>query len=201
MPRPETEHLVEAALAALRAARQTARPHRRHRHRQRRDRDRAGGRTARCVGVRHRHLARRDRRRAPQRRAQQRLPASARSCTAIWPRRWRASRRSTRSSRTCRTSRRRAIPVAPDPVAFEPSLALDGGADGLALYRRLIAQLPALLAPQATRPVRSGAGHDRAAGRAGRGGFSRRARGDRLRLCRLAAFSDATRYAGKGRTP
>jgi len=41
------------------------------------------------------------------------------------------------------------IPTLPDPVAFEPSLALDGGADGLALYRRLIATLPALLAPQA----------------------------------------------------
>jgi release factor glutamine methyltransferase len=42
-----------------------------------------------------------------------------------------------------------AIPQAPDPVAFEPSLALDGGPDGLALYRRLIAMLPALLAPGA----------------------------------------------------
>jgi release factor glutamine methyltransferase len=41
------------------------------------------------------------------------------------------------------------IPALPDPVAFEPSLALDGGADGLVLYRRLIAMLPALLAPGA----------------------------------------------------
>jgi release factor glutamine methyltransferase len=39
------------------------------------------------------------------------------------------------------------LPVRPDPAAFEPPLALDGGADGLALYRRLLPDLPALLAP------------------------------------------------------
>jgi release factor glutamine methyltransferase len=43
-----------------------------------------------------------------------------------------------------------AIPVAPDPVGFEPRLALDGGADGLDLYRLLVAQLPAILTPEAT---------------------------------------------------
>ena len=42
-----------------------------------------------------------------------------------------------------------AIAPAPDPVSFEPRLALDGGADGLDLYRRLLTQLPALLAPRA----------------------------------------------------
>lgn len=42
-----------------------------------------------------------------------------------------------------------AIAAAPDPVSFEPRLALDGGADGLDLYRRLIAQLPPLLAARA----------------------------------------------------
>jgi release factor glutamine methyltransferase len=37
------------------------------------------------------------------------------------------------------------LPVPPDPVAFEPRAALDGGPDGLALYRRLLPQIPALL--------------------------------------------------------
>lgn len=42
-----------------------------------------------------------------------------------------------------------AIPRKPDPVGFEPVIALDGGADGLELYRRLLAQLPAAVAPGA----------------------------------------------------
>jgi release factor glutamine methyltransferase len=37
------------------------------------------------------------------------------------------------------------LPAPPDSVAFEPRAALDGGADGLALYRRLLPQIPALL--------------------------------------------------------
>jgi release factor glutamine methyltransferase len=41
------------------------------------------------------------------------------------------------------------VPQAPDPVSFEPRLALDGGPDGLDLYRRLLAGLPGLLAPGA----------------------------------------------------
>ncbi|GAC1540170.1 MAG: peptide chain release factor N(5)-glutamine methyltransferase [Candidatus Velthaea sp.] len=40
-----------------------------------------------------------------------------------------------------------AVPQQPDPVGFEPLLALDGGSDGLDLYRRLLAQLPAVSAP------------------------------------------------------
>ncbi|MHB8461682.1 MAG: peptide chain release factor N(5)-glutamine methyltransferase [Vulcanimicrobiaceae bacterium] len=39
------------------------------------------------------------------------------------------------------------IAVPPDPVSFEPRLALDGGPDGLDLYRRLLAVAPALLYP------------------------------------------------------
>jgi release factor glutamine methyltransferase len=42
------------------------------------------------------------------------------------------------------------LPAVPDPAGFEPRLALDGGPDGLALYRRLVDQLPALLAPDAS---------------------------------------------------
>jgi release factor glutamine methyltransferase len=37
------------------------------------------------------------------------------------------------------------LPKRPDPASFEPRAALDGGLDGLALYRRLLAQLPPLL--------------------------------------------------------
>jgi len=37
------------------------------------------------------------------------------------------------------------LPQAPAPASFEPRAALDGGTDGLALYRELILQLPFLL--------------------------------------------------------
>ncbi|HWT05931.1 MAG TPA: peptide chain release factor N(5)-glutamine methyltransferase [Xanthomonadales bacterium] len=38
--------------------------------------------------------------------------------------------------------------AAPDPVSFEPVLARDGGPDGLSLYRRLLPDLRALVAPR-----------------------------------------------------
>jgi release factor glutamine methyltransferase len=41
------------------------------------------------------------------------------------------------------------IAAAPDPVSYEPRLALDGGDDGLDLYRRLLPLLAPLLAPRA----------------------------------------------------
>ena len=39
------------------------------------------------------------------------------------------------------------IPLPPNPVGFEPLVALDGGEDGLHAYRRLVEQLPQLVAP------------------------------------------------------
>ena len=41
------------------------------------------------------------------------------------------------------------VPQAPDPVSFEPRIAVDGGADGLHVYRRLLHALPAALKPKA----------------------------------------------------
>ncbi len=38
--------------------------------------------------------------------------------------------------------------AAPDPVSFEPLLARDGGSDGLAVYRRFVPDLPALVGPR-----------------------------------------------------
>jgi release factor glutamine methyltransferase len=39
------------------------------------------------------------------------------------------------------------VPLPPDPVAYEPPVAVDGGADGLAVYRKLTVKLGDLLAP------------------------------------------------------
>ena len=50
----------------------------------------------------------------------------------------------------------RAAARAPDPVAFEPLVALDGGPDGLDPYRRLLARLPRLLNARRHRASRSG---------------------------------------------
>ena len=42
------------------------------------------------------------------------------------------------------------VPEAPNPVAFEPPIAVDGGSDGLALYRKLIEQIPPIVKPGAS---------------------------------------------------
>jgi len=42
------------------------------------------------------------------------------------------------------------VPVPPNPVGFEPAAALDGGEDGLGVYRRLLSELPHLVAPGAS---------------------------------------------------
>ena len=39
----------------------------------------------------------------------------------------------------------RDLPKPPDPTSFEPRAALDGGPDGLTLYRRLLPELPSLI--------------------------------------------------------
>ena len=41
------------------------------------------------------------------------------------------------------------VPQPPHPVGFEPRIAVDGGPDGLSVYRRLLSQLPAVLEPGA----------------------------------------------------
>lgn len=41
------------------------------------------------------------------------------------------------------------VPHKPDPVGYEPAMALDGGPDGLDLYRKLLAAAPRMLRPGA----------------------------------------------------
>lgn len=62
-----------------------------------------------------------------------------------------------------------AIPgLMPEVARHEPASALDGGADGLAAYRRIIADLPRLLAPQGIAVLELGAGQQAAVEALGR---------------------------------
>jgi release factor glutamine methyltransferase len=48
------------------------------------------------------------------------------------------------------------VAARPNPVSFEPRLALDGGPDGLDLYRRLVPELPVLVAPRGIAVLEAG---------------------------------------------
>jgi len=62
-----------------------------------------------------------------------------------------------------------AIPgLMPEVAQHEPASALDGGADGLAAYRRIIADLPRLLAPRGVAVLELGAGQQTAVEALGR---------------------------------
>ena len=54
----------------------------------------------------------------------------------------------------------RGSPSLPAEVRVEPMLALDGGPDGLALVRRLVAEAPALLGPLGVLALEIGVGID-----------------------------------------
>ncbi len=54
--------------------------------------------------------------------------------------------------------RRGDLPLAPDPVSYEPRLALDGGIDGLDAYRGLLAAAPHVLAARGTLLLEAGLG-------------------------------------------
>jgi release factor glutamine methyltransferase len=61
----------------------------------------------------------------------------------------------------------------PEVARFEPRAALDGGADGYAAYRRLVPDLPGLLAPDGTAVLEVGVGQAAmVAELAGRVGFA-----------------------------
>ena len=128
IPRPETEHVVEAALS-LPARRARGR----RRHGLGRDRAGAEGRAAGPRGVRDRRERRRAGRGAGERDAAR--ARRRRSCTATCS----PGSRSTRSSRTRPTSSRRDA-LMPEVARYEPPLALFGDVDGLAVIRRLVAR-------------------------------------------------------------
>ncbi len=67
------------------------------------------------------------------------------------------------------------LAVAPDPTSFEPRLALDGGSDGLAVYRRLLAHAADMLASHGWLVMEAGPGTVPALAALARRSFSRSA--------------------------
>jgi release factor glutamine methyltransferase len=73
----------------------------------------------------------------------------------------------------------------PEVARYEPRVALDGGPDGFAAYRRLIPGLPALLRPNGTAVLEIGAGQaETAIGLARRAGLATELRPDLRRIPR-----------------
>ncbi len=140
IPRPETEHVVEVALAVARGARRHAR--RGHRL------GRAGGDAAtgdRRGRMRHRHLARRRRRG----RRESRPPGRARGLRGVRPDR----RASPIGSMDLIVSNPPYVPLGDrhglqrEVRDWEPHVALFAGETGFEIYQRIVADAPRVLRP------------------------------------------------------
>ncbi len=177
IPRPETEHVVEAALSLP-----YGRAGGRRRHRLGRDRAGAGRRAARTCAWRHRVEPGRAGGRARERRAA-RPRRRARSGDLLEP-----SRRPIDAVVSNPPYVREGERLAPE-LAYEPREALYGGPDGLDVYRRLA---PALRG----RPVRGARGRRRAGGRR-RGAASR---ATRSRSSPTSPASSASSWGGGDRS-
>ena len=142
IPRPETEHLVEAAVCPH----QARRSRHRCRHRLRRNRDHAGAGNRRAR-VRHRYLHRRA---LP---SLNPTPRGSRRPSAFSPAIWLTPSRD--RSIDVLVSNPPYVPATDHPTLqrevrdYEPHVALFGGPTGLEIYERLIAEAAASSAPAA----------------------------------------------------
>ena len=183
VPRPETEHLVEDALAELRAAQQAAQRLRVC------DVGTGSGAIALTLAAEEPHLdvvrlrlQCRCARACAQQRVALGLAERVRFVAGDLANRCGPLPRSIACVANLPYVPTAEIPRVPDPVGFEPRVAVDGGADGLVLYRRLVRELPMLLAPEATAFFEAAPGTRRGSGRARCARISRGARRDRRRL-------------------
>jgi release factor glutamine methyltransferase len=81
----------------------------------------------------------------------------------------------------------------PEVAQHEPRGALDGGADGLSAYRRIVATLPALLHPKGVAVLELGIGQDRAvAALAGEAGLAATTRPDLAGIARALVVQSAS---------